>query len=207
MHALLNALLQVPAPVIMAVVFALPALEASTLLGVFVPGETVLLLGGVLAFNGRVSLVAALAAGALGAVIGDSVGYWIGVRWGDRIIAGRLGRMIGKHRWQRARRYLSRKGFLATVVGRFPPVARTLVPILAGSARMRYRRFLAANVVGGVVWAVASVLVGYFAGDAWRRVERVQNVVGLVAVASVLVAVVVLKLRARARPAGARARS
>jgi len=189
----------VPPAVVLAVVFALPALEASTLIGVFVPGETAILVGGVLAWHGRVSLSSVLAAAALGAIVGDSVGYWVGSRWGNRIIAGRIGRVIGERRWARARRHLARKGLWTVVVGRFPPVARTLVPVLAGSAHMPYRRFLAGNALGGVVWASASALAGYLAGDAWQRVERVQQVVGVIALAIAAAAVVLLRLRSRRR--------
>ena len=168
-------LARVPPAVVLAVVFVLPALEASTLIGVFVPGETAILLGGVLAWYGRVSLPLVVAAASVGAIVGDSMGYWVGSRWGNRIIGGRIGRLIGERRWARARRHLARKGLLTVVVGRFPPVARTLVPLLAGSAHMPYRRFLAGNALGGVVWASASALAGYLAGDAWQRVERVQQ--------------------------------
>ena len=195
---------RVPVAVVLAVVFALPALEASTLIGIFVPGETAILLGGVLAWYGRLSLLSVVVAASVGAIVGDSMGYWVGSRWGNRIVGGRFGRLIGERRWARARRHLARKGLLTVVVGRFPPVARTLVPLLAGSAHMPYRRFLAGNALGGVVWASASALVGYLAGDAWQRVERVQHVVGAIALA--VAAAVVLLLRLRDRRRGRQAR-
>jgi membrane protein DedA with SNARE-associated domain len=194
---LLEALAQVPPVIVLAVVFALPALESSVLVGVIVPGETAVLLGGVLAWYGRVSLADAITAAALGALLGDNIAYWVGVRWGDRIVEGRIGRIVGEQRWARARRRLNQKGFLTIVFGRFPPVARTLVPVLAGSARMPYPRFLAGNALGVVVWATASVLAGYLAGDAWQRIERVQNIVALAVAAAIVAGVAVVKLRGR----------
>jgi membrane protein DedA with SNARE-associated domain len=199
MHAVLAALLDVSPAVALALVFLLPAVEASTLVGVVIPGETALLYGGVLAWHGRVPLPAVFVAGALGAIIGDSIGYLVGARWGNRIVASRAGRLIGEQRWALARRHLARKGLLTIIAGRFPPVARTLVPILAGSARMPYRRFLLGNVVGGTVWAVASTLLGYLAGDAWKRVERIQHIVGLVMSAAVVATIVALLVRRRRR--------
>jgi membrane protein DedA with SNARE-associated domain len=190
---------RVPAPLVLAAVFGLPALEASTLIGVFVPGETALLLGGVFAWYGRVSLPSVLVAGSLGAIVGDSIGYWVGRRWGPRIVEGRIGRLVGQRRWAGARQRLNQKGFLTIVLGRFPPVARTLVPVLAGSARMPYRRFLAGNAIGGIVWAGASVLAGYLAGDAWRRIERVQHVVAVAALVVLALALAVLRRRGLAR--------
>jgi membrane-associated protein len=196
---LLHALFPVSPAVILALVFAFPALEASTLIGVLVPGETAILLGGVLAYYGRVSLPAVMVAAAIGAMVGDSVGYWVGTRWGKGIVEGRVGRLIGEARWARARRHLKRKGLLTIIVGRFPPVARTLVPLLAGSARMPYGRFLAGNAIGGIVWALAAVLLGYLAGDAWQRIERVQHIVGITAIVLAAAGVAALKLRGHRR--------
>ena len=80
-----DTILRLAAPLVLVVVFALPALEASTLLGIVVPGELVLVLGGVLAHQGRVPLWAAVAAGAAGAAVGDSLGYAVGRRVGERL--------------------------------------------------------------------------------------------------------------------------
>jgi len=198
---LFQILARVPPAAILAVVFALPALEASTLIGVFVPGETVILLGGVLAWYGRVSLPSVLVAAALGAIVGDSIGYAVGRRWGKRILEGRIGRIVGERRWVRARRHLNRKGFLTIVIARFPPVARTLVPILAGTARMPYGRFLAGNALGGIAWASAVAIGGYLAGDAWHRIEHVQHIVGVAFIVALALALVLLKLRSL-RPHG-----
>jgi len=197
LQALLHALAQVPPVAILAVVFALPALESSTLLGVIVPGESAVLLGGVLAWYGRVAWPDVIAAAALGAIVGDSIGYWVGLRWGGRILGGRIGRLIGEDRWARARERLNRKGLLTIFFGRFPPIARTLVPILAGHARMPYRRFLAGNACAGIVWASASVLAGYLAGDAWQSIERLQHLAALTVVIALALMVAVLKLRSR----------
>ena len=77
----------------LAIVFALPALEASAFVGFVFPGEIAVLLGGVLAYQGRISLGAALAAAILGAVLGDSAGYLIGRRWGRAILRGTIGKL------------------------------------------------------------------------------------------------------------------
>src|SRR5436309_9066639 len=77
----------------LALVFALPALEASAFVGFIFPGEIAVLLGGVLAYQGRISLGAALAAAILGAVVGDSAGYVIGRKWGRAILRGTIGKL------------------------------------------------------------------------------------------------------------------
>jgi membrane protein DedA with SNARE-associated domain len=82
----------------LAVVFMLPALEAPAFLGLVLPGELALLLGGVLAHQDRIPLAAALAVGVAGALAGDSAGYWIGRRWGPRLLSSPLGRRVGPAR-------------------------------------------------------------------------------------------------------------
>src|SRR5439155_16159726 len=76
--------------VVLAVVFALPALEASAFVGFVFPGEIAVILGGVLASRGRVSILAVTLVAIAGAVIGDSIGYWVGKRWGRRILRATL---------------------------------------------------------------------------------------------------------------------
>ena len=170
--------------VALAVVFAIPALEASAFVGFVFPGEIAVLLGGVLAYQGRISLPAALAAAILGAIIGDSAGYLIGREWGRGILQGTIGKLpiIRGHvdrNLDRAEEYLRRRGPSAVVLGRFTAGLRVMVPGLAGISRMRYWKFLVFNVIGGVAWATTFVLLGYFAGAAWHRVAGVASKVGL----------------------------
>ena len=99
-----DTILRLAAPLVLVVVFALPALEASTLLGIVVPGELALVLGGVLAHQGRVPLWAAVAAGAAGAAVGDSLGYAVGRRVGERLLA-RIPRRLVLRRQRRCGRH------------------------------------------------------------------------------------------------------
>lgn len=166
-----RAILGLRGPPAYVLIFVLPALEASAFLGFLFPGELAVLLGGVLAFQGRVSLAGAMGAAVAGAVVGDSIGYAVGARYGERLFATRLGRRVVKpsHR-ERAEKLIGRKGAAAVFVGRFTAVLRVLVPGLAGMSDMAYGRFLAFNVLGAVVWAGGFVLLGYAAGNAWRTV-------------------------------------
>src|SRR5436305_283472 len=156
------------------------------------------ILGGVLAFEHRVSLPAVLAAAILGAVIGDTAGYWFGRRYGRRVLSGRLGRLIiRREHVERAERYLSRRGCWAVFAGRFTAALRVMIPGLAGMARMRYSAFVVANVAGGTLWATGMVLVGYLAGASWQRAEHWASRIGL-AVLAVLVLGFLARLVARA---------
>ncbi|MBR8744609.1 VTT domain-containing protein [Nocardiopsis sp. MG754419] len=166
-------LLAVPVAVVYVVAFALTFAEAATFVGLVVPGETGLLVAGVVAGLGHADPFAVAACGIAGAVAGDSVGFRVGRRLGPRLTTGRLGRAIGPARWARAEGFVDRYGAHAVFLGRWVGFARALVPALAGATGLDYRRFLLGNALGGVVWASTVTLVGYLAGNSWRRVERV----------------------------------
>lgn len=192
-------ILSLPPWVALLVVFLLPALEASAFVGFVFPGEIALILGGVLAFQGVVPLWAVLVAGIGGAVIGDSIGYLVGRRYGRRLVDGTLGRFVNHEHLDRGERYLAARGGAAVFFGRFTAALRVMIPGLAGMAHLRYRTFLAFNVAGGALWASAAVLLGYLAGSSWRRVEHLASRIGLVALVVVVVLVGIGLLLRRAR--------
>jgi membrane-associated protein len=151
--------------------FLLTALEASAFVGLFVPGETALLLGGFLAYQGKLNLFVVIVVTALGGILGDSAGYEIGRHLGDRMKRTWLGRKIGEERWERARKYVRTKGAKAVLLGRFVGILRALVPAVAGDSRMPYPKFLLWNVIGALVWGPSVVIAGYLAGRSWRAIE------------------------------------
>lgn len=158
---------------IYAIIFTLIFLEASLFVGFMFPGELAALLGGVLAFQGKVSLPLIALTSVAAAVAGDSAGYSIGKRWGHRLLDTRLGRRIAQPKHLvRAQELIVRRGGMSVVLGRFTAVLRVLVPGLAGMAGMPYRTFLPYNLLGGILWAGGVTLAGYLAGNTWRTVER-----------------------------------
>jgi len=178
----------------------LAALEAAAFVGLVIPGETAMLLGGVLASTGHAGLVAMMAAASGGAIVGDSVGYEIGRHLGDPLRRGRAGRRIGEQRWQQAQDYVRRRGGRAVFLGRFVGVLRALVPAIAGAARMPYRTFLPYNAAGGIVWASGFVFAGYLAGHSYRRVADLAGRAGLLlGVVVIVVGALVLAARWVAR--------
>lgn len=154
------------------VIFAGALLESAAMLGVFVPGEALVLAAGFFAAQGALDLDALILTVALGAAIGDSLGYELGRRWGrDALVqyGGRVG--VTQRRLERVDAFFTRRGGSSVFLGRFVGFARALVPFLAGSSRMPYRRFLAYNVAGAVLWSIAIVLLGYFVGASWQAAE------------------------------------
>jgi membrane protein DedA with SNARE-associated domain len=196
MSGLLDTAARLASPWAYIVLALLAAAESAAFVGLVIPGETAMLLGGFLAFQGRVSLSVMMVAGAVGAVVGDSVGYEIGHLFGEPLKRSRLGRRVGEHRWAKGEAYLRSKGGRAVFLGRFVGVLRALVPALAGMSRMPYRTFLPWNLAGGVIWAPGFVLLGYLAGGSYQQVERI---VGRASLLLLLVAVAVGALVVGAR--------
>jgi len=170
-----------------ALVFIVATLEAAAFLGLFVPGETLTVTAGILVSAGILELVPTLLAAAMGAVLGDSIGYEMGRRLG-RPWLERHGQRFGFHpsRLAQIDALFARFGGPAVVVARFVGLLRALTPFVAGAARMPYPRFLLFNVIGASLWAITFVLIGYFLGASWWIAER------WVGRASLIVAIVVL---------------
>ena len=162
------------------IIFAVATAESAAFLGLLVPGESLVVIAGFLAGQGVLDLDALILTVAIGATLGDSIGYEMGRRLG-RTWAARFGHRVGltAARLKRADEFFSRHGGKAVFFGRFVGFARALVPFIAGSARMRYDVFLAFNFLGAVAWAVAVVLLGYFLGQvAEQWVGRASAIVG-----------------------------
>ena len=169
MSGLVAHLLAVPGPWAYAVIGLLVFVEAALFVGFVVPGETAVLLGGLLASTGHLSLPALLALVVGAGVLGDSVGFEVGRRLGPRITELRPLRRH-RRRIESARTYLRERGGRAVVLGRFTAFLRAMMPALAGASRMSYRRFLVFNVLGGLLWGAGVTLLGYFAGSSINQV-------------------------------------
>ena len=193
---MLESLGSLAGPAAYLVVAVLAALEASAFVGLFVPGELALLAGGYIAQQGDANLGLMMALATVGAIVGDSAGYEIGRRLGPGLQRSRLGQKVGEDRWRRAEAYVETKGGRAILAGRFIGVLRALVPALAGATRMPYRRFLVWNVLGALVWAPGTVLIGYAAGSSYKRAGHYAGQAGLVLLGiAVAVAVVMISSR------------
>jgi membrane protein DedA with SNARE-associated domain len=174
-------------PAVYAVVVALVFCEDALFFGFVLPGETAAVLGGVVASRGGVDILWLSVAVVLAAVLGDSVGYEVGRQLGPRILETRV---LKPHQQRigRAQDFIRRRGPAAVFLGRFIAFFRALMPALAGISHMPYRVFLLFNALGGLFWGVGFTLLGYFAGNAYQRVERTAGTAVAVVVAVVVVA-------------------
>jgi membrane protein DedA with SNARE-associated domain len=203
MSGVLHGLLTAPPALVYVLVGLLVFGEAAVFAGFVLPGETAVVLGGVIASRHGVDLRVLLALVVVSAIIGDSVGYEVGRHWGERVLRVRP---LRRHedRLDRARAFLRERGAFAVFLGRWTAFLRAVMPGLAGVSRMPYRRFLLWNAIGGIVWGVTFCLVGYLAGNSYEVVERQIGLWGAVATVLVVVGLVVV-LHVRRRRAEARA--
>lgn len=162
-------------------------MERSIFVGLIIPGDVILALGGVYASQGRMSLAAVIAIGILSAIVGESIGYWLGRRYGMRLIrrlplVRRLEGML-----DRSEDYFRRHGGRTVAIGRYATAAGAFIPFTAGIARMPYRRFLLFDVPAIIVWAVAISVFGYVFGRNLAFVDKVISRFGYVVLGLVVV--------------------
>lgn len=192
MSHLLEGILHLPPALVIALVFLFPAVEASVFVGVVVPGEIGVVLGGVLANQHKLPLWAVLVAAIGGAVIGDTIGYWVGKRYGEWLLSRLPNRILDEEKMHRAEDTVRHYGGRAVFVGRFTAALRALVPGTAGMSGVHYGKFLAWNAAGGTIWATLFVMIGYLAGSQYQRIEKYANYIGI-ALLVVIVAVLVVR--------------
>ncbi|HEY5439084.1 MAG TPA: DedA family protein [Acidimicrobiales bacterium] len=175
---LLNEIHSLPTTLVYVLVTILVFGEAALFIGFFLPGETAVLVAGVVASQGHVNIGVVCVLVVTAAIIGDSVGYFIGHRYGEGLMKLPVLRRR-RSALDRALEGLRRRGPVYVFIGRFTAFLRAVMPGLAGMSKMNYRRFLIANALGGLIWGVAFSLLGYFAGTALTKIEKYASWVGL----------------------------
>lgn len=146
--------------------------ESGLLIGVFLPGDSLLFTAGLLASQGIFSITWLLLGCFLAAVIGDNVGYSFGHKVGLKIFTREDSLFFRKSYVIKTQRFYQRYGSKVLVLARFIPVVRSLAPILAGVGSMRYRVFFVYNVIGGLLWSVLVTLLGYYLGRWFPDVDK-----------------------------------
>jgi membrane-associated protein len=196
LERLIHAFFSIPGPLAVGTVFFLAAAETALFVGFLLPGELAVILGGVLAARAHVPLAGVLAAGVAGPILGDSIGYFLGRRYGEEVSHRKL-----KKRWERAQRWIKQKGAPAVFLGRFVAFVRTVVPAAAGVSRMPYRRFLPWSVAAGILWGTGSALLGYVTAAHFERVVKWTERAGFLVLGGVVLVAVGISLFIRLRRA------
>lgn len=136
--------------------------ETGLLVGFLLPGDSLLVVLGIVAQIGGWNLWPFLIGLSVAAIVGDTVGYWIGWKAGPAIFNRPSSRLFKQEYLQRAKAFYEKHGGKTIILARFVPIVRTFVPVVAGAAKMEYRTFLFYNVFGGIGWIFSMVLFGYY---------------------------------------------
>lgn len=182
--------------------FAIVFAESGLFFGFFFPGDSLLFTAGLLASQGLLNIYVLVGLMTLGAILGDSVGYWFGKSVGPKIFTREDSFFFNKRHIERTQHFYAKYGPKAVVLARFVPVVRTFTPILAGVGTMPYRLFLRYNIIGGILWGTGVTLLGYFLGSAIPSAEKylLPIILGIIAVSFIPIIREVLHARNTQRP-------
>lgn len=160
--------------------------ESGVLIGLLLPGDSLLFTAGLLASQGYFNIFLLAAISFAAAIAGDAVGYAFGKKVGPRIFNRKESILLNPAHIKRTQLFFEKHGPKTIVLARFLPIVRTFAPILAGVGGMRYRTFFAYNVIGAAVWAVGLLFAGFFLGKTIPGVDRyLLPIIALIIVASV----------------------
>lgn len=153
-------------------VAAIIFIESGLLVGFFLPGDSLLFAAGFLASQHFIPLIPLLVLSFVGAVLGDNLGYAIGKRLGPRLFTKEESFFFRRDNVEKTKSYFNHYGPKTILLARFIPVVRTFAPVMAGVGAMRYRTFVAYNLIGGFLWSVCIPLLGYALGANVPDVDR-----------------------------------
>ena len=194
-----------PQPALVGATGALVFAECTIGLGFIAPGEGGLLVAATTVDSlPRFLILWAVVTVAAG--IGDSIGYFIGRRFGPALRETKLIQKYGTEGWDKATGILRKRGAWAVFFARFLPVVRTLTPAAAGTSGLPYRKFLPAVVAGAICWSAMHIALGAALGEAAKRIEGIISTGGAVVLGLLVVGIVVMvTVRKRRKKAKARA--
>jgi len=156
--------------------------ETGLLIGVFLPGDSLLVTAGLLAASGYLNVYRLAPVLTLAAILGNSLGYFIGRATGPRIFNRDNSLFFNKRHAIRAHQFYEKYGRMTIVIAQFMPIIRTFSPVIAGVAGMRFRDFITYNVVGAVVWVWSMLGIGYFLGSYIPRIDQHIEIVVVIVV-------------------------
>jgi membrane-associated protein len=172
-------------------IFLIVFADSGLLLGLVLPGDSLLFTAGLLASQGHLDLWTLIIVASLGAILGDSVGYAFGKRVGPKLFTREDAWLFTTHQLEHARHFYERHGGKTIFLARFIHFVRTLAPMIAGAAGMPYGTFLFYNIFGGLFWVISVSTLGYWLGTTIPDIDQyllpILGVIGILAFAPTLV--------------------
>lgn len=153
-------------------IFAIIFAETGLLIGFFLPGDSLLFTAGILAGQGYLNIYLLMIFMLAGAIMGNSVGYWIGKKFGPKVFSKEESLLFNQSHVKRAEQFFEQYGILTLIIARFVPIVRTFVPVMAGVGKMNYGKFMIHNILGAILWIISITLLGYYLGLTVPDVEK-----------------------------------
>jgi len=189
----IDKILNLPIPVLIYwgywVILLAAMLDASPIFGLLVPGQVFVIIGGFLVKTGVLKIGDVIFVSALGAIIGDFIGYFLGKEYGYSFIA-RFGKyfFFKKEHFEKVKRLMNHHTGKTLIIGRFNSLARSFAPFIAGSTNVPFLKFFICNIIGGISWAIFFVMIGYISGKSYEIASQyVGKFIFIVIVLSILV--------------------
>jgi membrane-associated protein len=163
-------------------------MERSVFIGLIIPGDFILALGGVYASQRKMDLVGVIVVGCVAAICGESIGFWLGRKFGIRVVRRfpYIGRWLAE-KLEASKDFFRKHGGKTVAIGRYATAAGAFIPFSAGAARMKYWRFLAFDIPAIVVWATGISIFGYLFGENLALVDRVLSRFGYIVLGLIVV--------------------
>src|SRR6202790_2279532 len=162
-------------------------IETGFFVGFFLPGDSLLVVGGVFAGAGNLNLAKLLLLVPLCAIVGDQIGYWIGRQAGQALYRREDSFIFRKRHLEHAKQFYEKYGGKTVIMARFMPIVRTFFPPVAGAAMMPYGRYVGFDIAGGFLWVGSMILSGYFLGSVIPDIgSRIHYVIAAVIFLSLL---------------------
>ena len=172
------------------ILFVIIFLETGLVITPFLPGDSLLFVAGALTIGGSLHAGWLILLLSVAAVLGDTVNYWIGTLLAPKILSQQKIRFIKREHIERTHAFFAKYGGKTIIMARFVPIIRTFAPFMAGVGTMSYKRFLAYNMVGGILWVCIGILSGYFFGNLPFVKKNFSLVILMIIVISLIPAVV-----------------
>ncbi|MBI2459412.1 MAG: bifunctional DedA family/phosphatase PAP2 family protein [Parcubacteria group bacterium] len=185
-----NFLLNLPLPLLdhwgYLIIFLSALAETLPVIGAFVPGQTIIILGGLLAKLGIFKLGTVILVAAVGVVAGDMLAYYIGHKFGYDFVV-RYGKyfFLNQEKYQKTKDLVSGHTGKALIIGRFSPFTRALAAFLAGIYRIKFPKFIFYSIIGGLGWSALSALLGYFMGQGFEGAARYFGRIIIIAILAI----------------------
>jgi len=180
------------------ILFLIIFCETGLVITPFLPGDSLLFAAGTFVAMGSLNMAGVTGLLSLAAIAGDTVNYWIGHAMGPKVFTRENSRLLNKEHLERTHRFYQKYGGKTIILARFIPIIRTFAPFIAGVGTMTYGRFIAFNVIGGIVWIFSFVLAGYYFGNI--RFVRDNFFLVILAIIFISVLPVVIELLRRRDP-------